>query len=243
VLGYGEARRLADAIAALSGPDVMAEASRRLQLRVAVRGLDRLPAEGPLILAGNHPTGIADGIALHDALSPVRPDLGLFANADALRVAPRLAEVVIPVEWTRRTRAGARRLLAQTGQALAAGRALAIFPSGRLARRALAGPLIEQPWRPSALALARRFEVPVLPMHLAGPPSTLFHLLHPISTELRDITLFHELLNKRGRRFTLTLGHPVDPRDLGPDLGVASAAMRAYVTQVLPTHPDRPFAV
>ena len=242
LLDYGEARRLADAVAPLPGREVMARVSQALRLRVAVRGLEHLPRAGAVVLVCNHPTGIADGVALHDALSRARPDLRLFANADALRVAPGLGEVLIPVEWSRRTRAGARLTLTRTEEALAAGRALAVFPSGRVARWGPGGRLAEQPWRSSALALARRFETPVVPISLAGPPSTLFHLLHHVSTELRDITLFHELLNKRGRRFAMTIGPAIDPHGLGKDLGVASAALSAYVTDVLPTHPDRPFA-
>jgi putative hemolysin len=42
-----------------------------------------------------------------------------------------------------------------------------------------------------------------------GPSSTLFHLFNRVSPELRDITLFHELLNKRGGRFELTVGQPI----------------------------------
>jgi len=48
-------------------------------------------------------------------------------------------------------------------------------------------------------------------MHLAGPWSGLFHFFDRFSGELRDITLFHELLNKRGKRFDLLIGHAVAP--------------------------------
>jgi putative hemolysin len=243
-LGYGAARRLADAVAPLGGREAMAHVSAVLALRVSVRGLARLPSEGPVIIACNHPTGMADGVALFDALVRRRPDLCALANADALRVAPGLAEVIVPVDWAaaRRTPASLRRTLAAAGAALAAGRALAIFPAGRLARRGADLRLVEPAWRSGALALARRFGASVVPAHLAGPSSTLFQLLHHVSTELRDITLFHEMLNKRGRDFRLTLGPAVSCGDLPRDLAVASAALRAYVTEVLPSHPDRPFA-
>ena len=66
---------------------------------VEISGLDNIPRQGPALVVCNHPTGIADGIVLFGALSRVRPDLFIFANADAMRVLPQLGEVLAPVEW------------------------------------------------------------------------------------------------------------------------------------------------
>ena len=81
----------------------------------------------------------------------------------------------------------------------------------------------------------------MIPMHLSGPSSTLFHFFNRFSNELRDITLFHELLNKRGREFSLILGPPVPPDALDVDAVAATEALKAYV-RTLPQHPERPFA-
>ena len=93
----------------------------------------------------------------------------------------------------------------------------------------------------SALSIARRHEAPVAPVHMTGPWSTLFHAFDRFSGELRDITLFHELLNKRGGRYTLTVGPLVPTARLGPDAEADILALKAYVEQVLPLDPDRPF--
>ena len=79
-------------------------------------------------------------------------------------------------------------------------------------------------------------------MHLAGPWSTLFHFFNRFSQELRDITLFHELLNKRGRSFALTIGPPIAPGALDADAAEATLALKAYVERVLPGDPGRAFA-
>ncbi|MFA5600894.1 MAG: acyltransferase, partial [Phenylobacterium sp.] len=71
---------------------------------------------------------------------------------------------------------------------------------------------------------------------------TLFHLFNRLSAELRDITLFHELLNKQGRRFSLIFGPPIPPGVLDPDAGKATLELKRYVERVLPNEPDRPFA-
>lgn len=244
LLDYGKARRMADAIAPLSGPAALEHVSGLLSLQVAAEGLDRIPRTGRVVVICNHPTGIADGVAVYDALKDVRPDVCFYANSDAHRVASRLDEVLIPVEWVeaKRTRERTRLTLQRTREALEAERCLVIFPAGRLARRQPDGRLADPPWMASAATLARRHAAPVAPAHLAGPWSTLFHLFNRISPELRDITLFHELLNKRGRAFTLTLGPLIPPGALDGDPADATLRLKAYVERMLPAHPDRPFA-
>jgi putative hemolysin len=102
--------------------------------------------------------------------------------------------------------------------------------------------LVDPEWMPTALSVAMKYEAPVVPLHVAGPWASLFHFFDRFSPELRDVTLFHELLNKTGRRFRIVVGKPVTPDRLPPDAAVASAALKAYVERVLPVSPDTPFA-
>jgi putative hemolysin len=243
-LDYQKARRMADAIAPLPGHAAMAHVSKLLSVKVTAPGLDQLPATGRLIVVCNHPTGIADGMAVYDALKVVRPDICFYANSDAHRVSPSLDAVLIPVEWVeaKRTRERTRQTLLLTRLALEAKRCLVIFPSGRLARRQPDGRLADPPWAPSAISLARKYQTPIVPLHVAGPCSNLFHFFNRFSDELRDITLFHELLNKRGRAFTLTIGKPIPPAVLDGDVTEATRRLKAYVERVLPLDPDQTFA-
>jgi putative hemolysin len=244
LLDYRKARTMADAIAPMPGAEALRYVSDGLALKVETRFAERVPAAGRLIVICNHPTGIADGVAVYDALRRIRGDLAFYANADACRVAPRFTEVLIPVEWVeaKRTRETARRTLADTRTAMEAERALVVFPAGRLARRQPDGSLSDPAWTPTAVSVARKYGAPILPIHVAGPWSTLFHLFHGISSELRDITLFHELLNKRGREFRLTVGPPIAPDTLGGEAAEVTLRLKRYVEAVLPAEPDRPFA-
>jgi putative hemolysin len=244
LLHYRKARRMADHIGPLPGAAALEHVAGQLALKVETYGLDRVPPHGRLILIANHPTGIADGIALYDAVRTRRPDICFYANSDAHRVCGQLDDVLIPVEWleAKRTRERTRLTLQQTRAAMEAERALAIFPSGRLARRTPDGALADPPWMTSALSIARKYETPVIPVHVTGPWSTLFHLFNRFSSELRDITLFHELLNKRGRKFALIFGPPIPPDAFDADAGRATLALKAYVERVLPNERDRPFA-
>jgi putative hemolysin len=244
MLDYAKARRMADAIGPLPGKAALDHISEHLALQLTTYGLERLPRSGRVILIANHPTGIADGIALYDAVKGPRPDICFYANSDAHRVAPRFDELLIPVEWVeaKRTRERTRTTLMLTKVAMEAERALAIFPAGRLARRAPDGVLTDPPWMASALSIARKYEAPVIPVHVTGPWSTLFHFFNRFSGELRDMTLFHELLNKRGRAYALLFGPLIPPDAFDADAGAATLALKHYVERVLPNEPDRPFA-
>lgn len=244
ILDYGKARRMADAIAPMSGRAALNHVSDLLALQVSARGLDHLPPRGRCVVICNHPTGIADGVAVFDALKAQRPDICFYANADAQRVSPRFDEVLIPVEWVeaKRTRERMRTTLTLTREAMEAERCLVIFPAGRISRRQPDGSLRDNEWMASAVSIARRHEAPVLPIHVAGPWSTLFHAFHGFSDELRDITLFHELLNKRGRAFRLTAGPLTPPSVLEGDPAEVTARLKTYVERDLPADRHRAFA-
>jgi putative hemolysin len=244
MLDYGKARRMADAIAPLSGQAALDFCSDLLALRVEAQGLERLPRTGRVVLICNHPTGIADGVAVYDAIRTVRPDAMFYANADALRVCPRFDEVLIPVEWVeeKRSREKARQTLTLTRHAMEAERALVIFPAGRIARRQPSGVLSDPAWAPSALSIARKYDAPVAPVHLAGPWSTLFHFFNRFSAELRDITVFHELLNKRGGQYRMSIGPLIAAAAIPHDSTDATARLKAYIETQLPADSELPFA-
>ena len=113
-----------------------------LALKVEVAGLERLPRQGRLIVVCNHPTGIADGVAVYDALRTVRPDIAVLRQR---RRPPGRAAVrrgpdpggVGGGEAHPRAHPPDPDL---TREAMEAERALVIFPAGRLARRRPGGP-------------------------------------------------------------------------------------------------------
>ena len=208
ILHYREAVDMADQIAPLDGASAMEHISRILNLDLDVTGLERIPKSGAFVMAINHPTGIADGIAVYDALKTVRGDLSFFANRDATRVNPRFADMIVPVEWREehRSHAKTKETLRLASKAFAEDRAVVIFPSGRLAVWRDGG-LNERPWQASMLTLARKYRLPVLPAHLDARNSWLFYwFANQNFTEMRDVTVFHELLNKKGKTFRLRIG-------------------------------------
>lgn len=177
---------------------------------VAVKGLDNIPRHGAAMIVCNHPTGIADGIILHHVLFQLRPDMFIYANSDILRILPQFESLIAPVEWRleKRTRAKTRETMEYTNRAIDAGRIGVIFPSGRLAkRRGLR--LHERPWMASAAMIARKYDLPIIPLHIRARNSALFYLFDLVHPTLRDITLFYETLNKDRQPYRLTIGEPI----------------------------------
>ncbi len=189
---------------------IMHHISNLLARDVEISGLESVPRQGAALIVANHPTGIADGIMLHHAIRSRRPDLFIYANADILRILPQFESLIVPVEWRqdKRTRAKTRETMECTRRAIDEGRLGLIFPSGRLAkRRGLS--LHEREWMPSAAMIARKYNLPVIPVNIRARNSALFYLFDLLHPTLRDITLFHETLNKDRQPYRISIGEPI----------------------------------
>ena len=233
LLGYERTVSIAEALEPMPGPDIMRTLADMFALHVEVTGLENLPRSGAAMVIANHPTGIADGVVLYGALAPVRPDLYMFANADAHRILPNLRQVVAPVEWRpeKRTHRQNRETMAYAHKAFSEGRLAVMFPSGRLAKRRWLA-LHERPWMASGAMLARRFDLPVVPLHITARNSALFYLFDRIHPTLRDITIFHEVMNKTRQPYRLTIGAPIDPATLPAGSAEATEVLRARTLEL-----------
>lgn len=242
-LHYKQAVKMADAVADLSGVDAFQYVSDLLKLNITTKGKENVPKEGAFILVSNHPTGIPDGIAVFDMIKDLRDDLVFFANRDAVRVNPRLAEIIIPVEWrdTEKTHSKSRETLVRTNRSFKDGRAIALFPSGRIAYWHGDG-LRERPWQATGIQLAKRYNVPIVPMHMGARNSWLFYLLAHRNPELRDMTVFHELLNKKGKSFEMTIGAPISPDILQGDVQDLTKKLQKHCEYTLKTEAGAVFA-
>ncbi|MGJ8604138.1 MAG: 1-acyl-sn-glycerol-3-phosphate acyltransferase [Marivita sp.] len=215
LLGYDRTVELGQEMEHLSSGSIMDIMADRLARDVIMSGQGHVPRHGAALIVANHPTGIADGIILHALLRSIRPDAYYFANHDILRVLPQMGDRIAPVEWRkdRRSHGKTRETMIFARKAVEESRLGVIFPSGRLAKRR-GFRLHERPWMASAAMLARKFNLPVIPVHLQARNSALFYLFDAIHPTLRDITLFHETLNKNRQPFEIKVGEPISPKAL-----------------------------
>ncbi len=230
LLAYDAAVFLTDAIKNKTGHDAFKLMIKHINPRISVQNLDRLPKEGKCILISNHPTGLADGIAVHQAIKERRPDHIFLANSDALRVMPLATDLFIPVEWKKEKRSTkkTRQTLILLKKALKEDKCIVIFPSGRLAKITCRG-LIDRTWENSAAMLAKKYGTQVIPLRMKARNSFLYYLFAWANRELRDITLFQELLNKKGKTFKLTFGEPISASSLSKNAAKATQDIRDMV--------------
>lgn len=233
MLAYDAAVFLADTIRPLTGYQAFSRVANHINPRTAVVGLSNLPTSGACVVIANHPTGLADGLAVFQAIRDRRPDHLFLANADALRVIPKGQDIIIPVEWvqSKRNHTKARDTLLAVKAALKDERCVVIFPSGALAKLSWRG-LVDKPWQSSAAMLARKYKAPVIPLKIKARNSFLYYLFARLNAELRDITLFHELLNKKGQIFRLTFGEAIAPEVISKNAEQATENIRKIVERL-----------
>ena len=215
LLGYDRTLTLGELYKDWPTDHIMHHVAGILARDVEVTGLENIPRQGPALIVANHPTGIADGIMLHHLIWPLRPDLFSYANSDILRLLPQFDSMIAPVEWRKdkRSHGKTRETMRYTTQAIDQERMGIIFPSGRLAKRRGLN-LFEREWMPSAAMIARKFDLPVIPVNIRARNSALFYLFDFIHPTLRDITLFHETLNKDRQPYRVTVGESISPSAL-----------------------------
>ncbi|MEM7741954.1 MAG: lysophospholipid acyltransferase family protein [Pseudomonadota bacterium] len=233
LLDYRRAVKMVNTAGRMNAAEAFAYASDMLKMKLQVEGLEHIPKEGPFIIALNHPTGIADGLAVHDALAGLRDDVIVFVNADAIRLNPLITDKLIPVEWRddKKSRAKSRETLKATNKAFAEERAIVLFPSGRLAYINPEKQMIERPWMSTVASLPKRYKCPIIPANLISRNSWLYYWFNNVNEELRDMTLFHELLNKKNQVFDIKIERPITHDQLLEDNDEAAEELRLYVTQ------------
>lgn len=192
--------------------------------------LTRIPRTGALIVASNHPRGIADGLVLASLLGQVRDDVRILAN-HLLAPIPELHDLCFFVDpfggrgASARSQAGLRAALKWLRQ----GGALIMFPAGEVAHEFGTKGCVDSAWSESVGRLALATGAHVVPAFIAGQNSRLFYAAGQIHPALRTLLLARELLHQRGQSSDVTFGAPLTPAQLGLDAGRATTRIRTAV--------------
>ena len=178
-----------------------------------------VPADGPLIVAANHPHGALDGLLLLDLIGRARNDVRLLAN-HLLAHIPELRDLCFFVDPFERPGAAERSLagLRAAHLWLRRGGALVVFPAGEVAHvRRADGSISDSPWRSTVGRIALTTGARVVPVRIEGANSPLFYAAGRIHPLLRTVLLSRELLRSRGRSVTVRVGQVLSTGELGRD--------------------------
>jgi putative hemolysin len=209
----------------------------RSRLDSSADELADVPADGPLIVAANHPHGALDGLLLLDLIGRARNDVRLLANHLLARI-PELSNLCFFVNPFERPGAAERSLagLRAAHLWLRRGGALVIFPAGEVAhRRQAGGSVADSPWRSTVGRMAVTTGARVVPVRIEGGNSPLFYTAGRIHPVLRTVLLSRELLKSRGRSVTVRLGRVLSVDDLvgqGHTAEAVTLAIRDRVEQM-----------
>lgn len=138
----------------------------------------KLP-ETPLVLIGNHPFGIGDGIAMLSLAEQLGRPFRVLIHADLLKI-PEMEPHALPVDF-RECREAVANNLAMRQEALKllrAGVTVVIFPAGGVATAPhVLGQALDLPWKLFVARLVREAHASVLPVYFSGQNGRLFHLV------------------------------------------------------------------
>jgi len=239
IFKYYDAKKIVNNISKKSGFECFSYLTNFLQSNHNVHNIENVPKSGPIILAGNHPTGLTDGIVMFDVLKERRPDYTLYANSDMIKIAKGFQDIIIPVDWNEKNKSSekSRMILKLTKDTLTKNKALLVFPSSRLSKRKGLH-LYERPWVATIIKLSMKFNAPIIPFHMSGSNSLLFYVLEIFNTELKDISLFKELINKKNIKYNIKFGKPIEPFSVGHDFEKETKKIQNYVEYTLGRPPS-----
>jgi putative hemolysin len=186
----------------------------KIRFEIPEEDLRRLPKDGAYITVSNHPLGGVDGILLLKLMIEQRSDFKIIANFLLHRIEPLIPYImpVNPFENRKDVKSsvtGFKNALLH----LKAGHPLGIFPAGEVSTYRDGKLLVDKPWEIAAMKLAKKAQVPIVPIYFHAKNSPLFYRLSKISDTLRTAKLPSELLTQKHRVIKVRIGRPISVKD------------------------------
>lgn len=192
--------------------DFMAETLRNLNIKVEVKGLEKLPLQhSRLLFVCNHPLG---GMDVLSACTAVRPacEKGLLIPAnDLLMQLTNIKDMLIPVN---KVGGQSKDLLAKVNAAYASDQQLMFFPAGKVSRKHKDG-IYDDAWKKTFVSKAVEFQRDVVPVFIEAKNSPFFYRLAKlraklgIKLNLEMLLLVRETRKQSNKTITVTIGEPI----------------------------------
>lgn len=181
-----------------------------LNVTLDVAGGENIPQEGFPIVAGNHPLGGPDGLALMGAIGRYRQDIKFPVN-DFLLYLPGPAPLFVPVDKVHRNTANVNAL----EEAFAGENTLLFFPAGLCSRKQKGGDIRDLEWKPTFIKKAVKYHRDVVPFFFAARNRKRFYNLARLREKLGIKFNFEmallpaEMFAQRGKHLRLVVGAPI----------------------------------
>lgn len=197
-------------IGKMQGLDFCDGLMKHLNVTVALKGLDNVPADGGVIIASNHPLGGLDGITLMHAVGQKRKDLQFLVN-DILMNVENLRPLFVPVN---KHGPNGRQIARMIEETYAKDIAVLVFPAGMVSRKQN-GVIADLEWKKSFISKSIKYKKDIVPVFIDGTNSPFFYNLARfrkaigIGANLEMFLLPKEMFRQRNRKITISFGKPV----------------------------------
>ena len=187
-----------------------------IEIRTTEEQLQRIPAEGPVILVANHPHGLVDGMVLADLIGRRRNDYRILTRALLTGLDESAARYMISVPFPHEADAQRKMvdMRAEAMEHLKEDGLIALFPSGGVAASdTWFGPAIEGEWNPFTAKMIRTSGATVVPLYFQGSNSRIYQIANQISPVLRQGLLIHEVVHAFDKPQAPIIGRAIPPEE------------------------------
>ncbi len=186
-------------------------AVKYLDLRLSLKGIEHVPLlSQSCIFVSNHPFGGMDAITIIHLLRDKRPDITFIVN-DLLMAVRNLKNRFVGVNKVGRNAAES---LQKVEQQFALGTATFLFPAGLVSRK-IDGEIMDLDWKKTFITKAKKYQKPVVPVHIDGRLTNRFYRLAKIrkflgiKLNIEMFFLVDELFKQEGKTINIVIGKPI----------------------------------
>ena len=183
-----------------------------MQIELEVINLEKIPREGKIVIAMNHPLGGMDAMILVSALKGHREDLKFIVN-DLLMNLDGMREMFVGVDKHRKKQITSR---VQIEELFESDHAVCIFPAGLVSRKTK-GVIRDLNWKKTFITYSKKYDRTIVPVYIDGRLSDFFYRLSNIrkffriKANIEMLYLVDELLKQKNRKMRFVVGDPIDP--------------------------------
>lgn len=181
-----------------------------LNASIEVVNPENIPTEGYPIVAGNHPLGGPDGLALMAAVGRYRKDIQFPVN-DFLLYLPGLAPLFVPIDKVNRNTAN----VAALEEAFAGENCLLYFPAGICSRKQKGGEIRDLEWKPTFIKKAVKYHRDIVPFYFDARNRKRFYNIARMRERLGIKFNFEmallpgEMFAQEGKTMRFVIGKPI----------------------------------
>lgn len=199
--------------------DFCDEVIRYFDIKIDVKHLERIPKEGKIVLAMNHPLGGMDAMILVSALKERRKDLKFIVN-DILMNISNLNDMFVGVNKHGKNKISVRE---QITDLFMSDDAVCIFPAGLVSRKTK-GVVKDLIWKKTFVTYSREFDRTIIPIYIDGGLSHFFYRLSNfrkkigVKANLEMLYLSNEMFKQHGKHIRFVVGEPITVEHLNSDI-------------------------